>query len=517
MQFCSSSILSDKRVENTVITIASITVAVALVKTTLALVKSKDGNEQLPIIPYKLPFVGSTFRYYANPLKFAKINTEKFGSVFRMHFHGAVTTVVGAKDAPEVFNNPDLSFIASKNRFFGGSFFEGSGKHTFPEKALINSIIKHLTPNLNKYSPRAFQQFLQEIDKQALDKQFTVPNLLPFIRRFVSKYSASAFVGVRMCQDENLIRAFEHAVADIGPEFKPGPSRVIFPWFNSFYTNYLFPKSDAVKKHRALIKNSLSKEIAKRASEQLQDDNVEDKNKAEDVLDYLLKKYPHEVDNDHLESLTTIILIMIFVGVHTTTETVNYLMYCLLKHPHYIEELRQEQEQVVSNEGIDYSGTDVVYTPAMYRSMVKLDSFIRECMRTRMAGIGLSHTNISNQDVVLKSGATIKPGHEVFVNAFHMHHDPENQSGLGNLEIFDGFRFVGKDKLAVRSGQDNVSFGMGKHACPGRWFAIHQVKGIVSYFIKNYDMTPKSEIRIMNSTFGNYVGRPIGKVQFTKI
>ncbi|CEP17038.1 hypothetical protein [Parasitella parasitica] len=515
MQFSSSSIFSDKRVENTVVTIASITVAVALVKTTLALVKSNDGSEKVPMIPYKLPFIGSTFKYYANPLKFAKTNSEKFGSVFRMHFHGAVTTVVGAKDAPEIFNNPDLSFLASKNRFFGGSFFESSGKNTLPDKTLKDVVMRHLTTNLNDYSPRAFQQFLQEIDRQALDEQFTVPNLLPFLRRFVSKYSASAFVGLRMCQDEDLISAFEHAVADIGPEFKPGPSRVIFPWFNSFYTKYLFPKSDAVKKHRALIKKSLSKEIAKRTSEQLQDNYIQDK--IEDNLDYILKKYPHEIDDDHLESLTTIILIMIFVGVHTTTEAVTYVMYCLVKHPHYIEELRREQEQVVSNEGIDYSGSDVIYTPAMYRNMVKLDSFIRECMRTRMVGIVHAHTNISNQDIVLKSGAIVKPGHEVFINAFHVHHDPENQGDLENLETFDGFRFVGKDKLAVKSGHDNVSFGMGKHACSGRWFAIHQIKGIVSYFIKNYNMTPKSEIRIMNSTFGNYVGRPVGNVQFTKI
>lgn len=33
-----------------------------------------------------------------------------------MHLHGAITTIVGAKDAPEVFNNPHLSFLASQNR-----------------------------------------------------------------------------------------------------------------------------------------------------------------------------------------------------------------------------------------------------------------------------------------------------------------------------------------------------------------------------------------------------------------
>lgn len=77
---------------------------------------TQTGNNSLPMIPYKYPFVGSTFEYYANPLKLAKFYTEKWGSTFRMHLHGDLITVVGAKDAPNVFNHSQLSFLASKNR-----------------------------------------------------------------------------------------------------------------------------------------------------------------------------------------------------------------------------------------------------------------------------------------------------------------------------------------------------------------------------------------------------------------
>jgi cytochrome P450 len=237
-----------------------------------------------------------------------------------------------------------------------------------------------------------------------------------------------------------------------------------------------------------------------------------------DILGYLLKAHPHEIDDDHLESLTTIFLITVFVAVHTTSEALTYIMYCLVKYPEYIPELRQEQEEaIIAEDAANDSENDVVYTPAIYRRLIKLDSFIRECMRTRMTIIGLAHTNISEDDIVLKSGAIVKPGHEVFINTFHVHHDEENQAGFDDLETFNGFRFVGKDKLAAKSAQDNISFGMGKRACPGRWFAIHQIKGIVSYFIKNYEMSAKSEIQIMNSATENYVGSPNGIVQFTKI
>lgn len=33
-----------------------------------------------------------------------------------MHMHGRLSTVVGAEDAPEVFGNPMLSFMASQAR-----------------------------------------------------------------------------------------------------------------------------------------------------------------------------------------------------------------------------------------------------------------------------------------------------------------------------------------------------------------------------------------------------------------
>lgn len=88
-------------------------------------------------------------------------------------------------------------------------------------------------------------------------------------------------------------------------------------------------------------------------------------------------------------------------------------MYTLAKRPEYIQELLEEQEEIVETEPdvqkSSISG-DIIFTPNMYRRMVKLDSFIREAMRVRMIGIGLGHTNISGHDIVLKSGAIIKPG-----------------------------------------------------------------------------------------------------------
>jgi hypothetical protein len=186
------------------------------------------------------------------------------------------------------------------------------------------------------------------------------------------------------------------------------------------------PKTEAVQKYKQLIRIAIEKEVYKRKQMEvvchiiifLKQQSpkfilfcyyVQKGNG--DILDYILNTYPHEVDNDYLESIATIILIFIFVGVHTTSDAVTYVLYCLLKHPECIKALREEQQEALAAEGIFANNAGkVIYTPGVYRRLVKLDSFIHEAMRTRMVGIGLAHTNISNQDIVLKSGAIVKPG-----------------------------------------------------------------------------------------------------------
>lgn len=79
------------------------------------------------------------------------------------------------------------------------------------------------------------QKRIDYLCHQKIEGPKEIPNLLPFLRSFVARYSACAFVGPKLSNDEDLINAFEHAVTDIGKEFRPGPFRVIFPLLNTLY------------------------------------------------------------------------------------------------------------------------------------------------------------------------------------------------------------------------------------------------------------------------------------------
>jgi hypothetical protein len=69
---------------------------------------------------------------------------------------------------------------------------------------------------------------------------------------------------------------------------------------------------------------------------------------------------------------------------------------------------------------------------------------------------------------------------------------------VGNLgpEEFDGYRFArlrelsgNQQKLqAVTTSPYQINFGHGPHACPGRFFAIYEIKVLLIHFLRNYEM-----------------------------
>ena len=82
--------------------------------------------------------------------------------------------------------------------------------------------------------------------------------------------------------------------------------------------------------------------------------------------------------------------------------------------------------------------------------------------------------------------------------------DPEY---FENPDEFDGFRFYEKRSTTTNKseanrqsfaaiGPDNLAFGFGKTACPGRFFAGTQIKTVLASIILNYDISfPKGQTK----------------------
>ena len=117
------------------------------------------------------------------------------------------------------------------------------------------------------------------------------------------------------------------------------------------------------------------------------------------------------LDDKLYEKVLNFLLLLIFASIHTTTENGIIVLYRLLERTEIFDELLEEQQQVLQENGLDPHGaSEDVFTCDVIKKMPKLDSVTRESLRLRNQFYELPHTNIGNRNVVLSNGMSIPPG-----------------------------------------------------------------------------------------------------------
>lgn len=93
----------------------------------------------------------------------------------------------------------------------------------------------------------------------------------------------------------------------------------------------------------------------------------------------------------------------------------------------------------------------------------------------------------------LPDGTFVPKGTKLEINTCSIHKDHKLYE---NPEQFDGLRFhkwrkaPGKEKryMYSSSGTDDLSWGFGRHACPGRYLSAINIKLIMAELLMNYDI-----------------------------
>ncbi|OQE30129.1 hypothetical protein PENFLA_c003G01276 [Penicillium flavigenum] len=174
-------------------------------------------------------------------------------------------------------------------------------------------------------------------------------------------------------------------------------------------------------------------------------------------------------------------LLLQFAFIYTTSYGLYGALAELARRPEYIAPLREEIDLNFSRMGPTVPACD---------GMVLMDSFLKECQRLHPPS-ALSAHRVCISDLKLSNGITLKQGSHVAVPSGIIQRSSEHYT---NPDAFDGFRFVkraaggAKDSRLVDLSPDYLVFGMGAHACPGRWMASALMKLAFAHILNQYDI-----------------------------
>ncbi|GAW17465.1 hypothetical protein ANO14919_069220 [Xylariales sp. No.14919] len=112
---------------------------------------------------------------------------------------------------------------------------------------------------------------------------------------------------------------------------------------------------------------------------------------------------------------------------------------------------------------------------------------------------GLAREVIPSSGLELPDGTSMPKGGWVGVPILGIHRDEKYYT---NADVFEPFRFVKERSTekapgstphegqldAAKPTTTYLTFGYGRHSCPGRWFAVLMLKMITAYIVLNYDI-----------------------------
>lgn len=187
----------------------------------------------------------------------------------------------------------------------------------------------------------------------------------------------------------------------------------------------------------------------------------------------------------NVEKLPDVIILANLTAVLATSTACSLALLNVLSHPQgskIIDDIRQEAHQLFQN-GINTDNLD---------AMRVTDSVCRESLRLENGDL-VGTRGVVVQPIETHDRILLQPGTIVTLPAEGIHRDAAIYPG--DALNFDPYRFCGttprssdKEELAHDISERYLAFGIGPHACPGRWFATAMTKLTLATFLRDYDM-----------------------------
>ncbi|KAI0305190.1 cytochrome P450 [Multifurca ochricompacta] len=438
--------------------------------------------DAIPTIGFSDPILSylSVARFYLDGSRMINEGYEKVKpGLFKIPvFRRWIVLPAGAELIEDVKRAPDdvLCLRAAATELFQADYTLPmlNMKDQYHNDVIRSKLTRNIADTFNVVRDELIGSLADYIPKSG--EEWTKVSILPTIQRVVCRTSSRVFVGAPLCHNHDyheLALGFTRSVmkSAIIVGLFPKPLKPIAARFLSNIPN-------RTRQMMAFIRPLVEERSAKLEAVGNAWTDVPN-----DMLTWLMSE-AKGVEKS-LEGLARRLLLINFAAIHTTSLTFTAVLYNILSNPEDIEPLRQEVEAVVEEEGWTKAGIDKMY---------KIDSFLRETLRRDGLGfIGMQR--IALRPFTFSNGMTIPAGTMI---AFPLGATHTDEASYSNPEEFDGFRFsklcekegdvLATKYKAVSPSPESLFFGLGRHACPGRFFAANEVKVLLAHILVTYDI-----------------------------
>ncbi|KZL64415.1 cytochrome P450 [Colletotrichum tofieldiae] len=167
----------------------------------------------------------------------------------------------------------------------------------------------------------------------------------------------------------------------------------------------------------------------------------------------------------------------------TSNDLMSQSIMDLCRNPEMFEPLRKEIRSVFGDGG---------WKPTSLYNMKLLDSVLKETLRLKpVAAVAMGRRVMS--DVQLKDGTRLPSECGIALSAEKMwdpdiYENPKNYNGYRFLRMREDSEQGEKTAQLVSTSPEHLGFGLGIHACPGRFFGANTVKLVMCHLLLKYDI-----------------------------
>ncbi|KAL8296103.1 hypothetical protein RB600_001545 [Gaeumannomyces tritici] len=404
---------------------------------------------------------------------------ERFpGKPFVLNTHRGPYTILPPERAHEIRN---LKSLNMRTAFCAGLPANCPGLESnrilmHPSEVSQKVVTKHLTKRLNTITePLARETSFAVGEVLGASSDWIEAAIYPQVLEIIARLSSRVFLGSEVCRNEEWL--------DITKNFTVAQNEAIerlrlYPSFLRFLIYHFDPACRRTEAQWRRANSIVQGVVAQRRREQAE---CAAKGLPAPVYNDAIEWGELETDGGMSYNPTNLQLGLSFAAIHTSTDLLCQTLLHLATHPGTIEALREEMLEVLPAHG---------WAKSTLVQLKLLDSALKEAQRLKPFQM-LGMIRKVEADTVLENGLSFRRGEYICVDAFNL----RNPAIYENPDEFDMYRFRkmrdqpgGEHKAQlVSTSIEDIAFGHGKYACPGRFFAANEIKIAICYMLLRYD------------------------------